>query len=285
MKPPFAVLLVHGDGSRAMRFRVPRAIIYGALGLVGGMVGFSAVYVVLQAGELAALRRRADGQREVIDAYQARVGTVRGEIVAWRALHDRMAAAVAAAPGAKSTSGAGTAAALAAAAPIRPAPWAELDLLTRTVAEEGPRLREIEQAVRRTGDLIQTLPLRWPVRGPIKSQYGVRQSPWTGKAARHEGVDIGSAPGTPVASPARAKVIRATFGPDYGRHVVLDHGNGVRSLYGHLKQLDVKAGQQVETGHVLGLVGSSGKATGPHLHYEVLVDGRPVDPRPFLAAR
>jgi murein DD-endopeptidase MepM/ murein hydrolase activator NlpD len=283
VKPPFAVLLVHGDGSRALRFRVPRALIYGTFGLVGGMVGFFGVYVVLQAGELAALRRRTDVQREVLQAYQSKVATVRGELAAWRKLHDDMATAVAATPSA--TSGVAAPSALSVATPIRPAPWAELDLLDRTVNEEGPRVRALEQSVRRAGDLIQALPLRWPVRGPIKSSYGLRQSPWTGRPEQHDGVDIGSSPGTPIAAPAAGKVVRAGSGPDFGRHVVIDHGNGVRSLYGHMKQLDVKAGQEVDQGQVIGLVGSSGKSTGPHLHYEVSVNGKPVDPRSFMLER
>jgi murein DD-endopeptidase MepM/ murein hydrolase activator NlpD len=283
MKPPFAVLLVHGDGTRALRFRVPRGLIYGTFGLVGGMVGFFGVYVVLQASELAALRRRTEVQREVLQAYQSKVATVRGEIVAWRKLHDQMADAVAAMPNSHATSGVGAAAPV--AAPIRPAPWAELDLLARSVGEEGPRVRALEQSVRRAGDLIQALPLRWPVRGAIKSSYGLRQSPWTGRPEQHDGIDIGSSPGTPIAAPAAGKVVRAGSGPDFGRHIVIDHGNGVRSLYGHLKQLDVKAGQRVEQGQVIGLVGSSGKSTGPHLHYEVSVNGKPVDPRSFLLER
>ena len=69
----------------------------------------------------------------------------------------------------------------------------------------------------------------------------------------------------------------------YGKNVVLDHGNGVESRYAHLKKIDVKLGQRVERGQVIGLVGSTGRSTGPHLHYEVLVEGKPVDPRSFLA--
>jgi murein DD-endopeptidase MepM/ murein hydrolase activator NlpD len=194
-----------------------------------------------------------------------------------------MAEAVAAVPSA--SSGVSATAAVATAVPIRPAPWAELDLLARTVGEEGPRVRTLEQSVRRAGDLIQALPLRWPVRGAIKSSYGLRQSPWTGKPEQHDGIDIGSSPGTPIESPAPGKVVKAGSGPDFGRHVVIDHGNGVRSLYGHMKQVDVKAGQTVEKGQVIGLVGSSGKSTGPHLHYEVLVNGKAVDPRSFLVER
>ena len=77
----------------------------------------------------------------------------------------------------------------------------------------------------------------------------------------------------------------AGSGGDFGRHVVIDHGNGVRSLYGHMRKVEVKSGQRVEKGQVLGLVGSSGRSTGPHLHYELLVDGKPVDPHGFIWER
>ena len=80
-------------------------------------------------------------------------------------------------------------------------------------------------------------------------------------------------------------MIVASAAGDYGKHVVLDHGNGVTSLYGHLLKLYVEKGEHVEKGQVIGLVGSTGRSTGPHLHYEVRVDGKPVDPRGFLWER
>src|SRR5438093_1420683 len=126
------------------------------------------------------------------------------------------------------------------------------------------------------------LPLRWPVRGPVKSEYGLRHSPWNGAWERHPGIDIGSPPGTPVTSPAPGRVVAASSQGGYGKHVTLAHGNGVKSRYAHLKQLDVKLGQRIEKGQVIGLVGSTGRSTGPHLHYEVLVEGKRVDPRGFL---
>jgi murein DD-endopeptidase MepM/ murein hydrolase activator NlpD len=88
-----------------------------------------------------------------------------------------------------------------------------------------------------------------------------------------------------VTSPAPGTVVAAGFGGDYGRYARLDHGNGVTSLYGHLRKLEVKSGEQVEKGQVIGQVGSTGRSTGPHLHYEIRVNGKPVDPRGFLWER
>ena len=136
--------------------------------------------------------------------------------------------------------------------------------------------------ISRTGQIMSRLPLRWPVHGPVNSGYGRRRSPWTGRLEEHEGLDIGTLSGTPVLSPAPGTVVMASGWGDYGRHVVLDHGNGVRSLYGHLSRIDVKPGQLVAKGDTIGRTGSTGRSTGPHLHYEIHVDGKPVDPRGFL---
>ena len=143
-------------------------------------------------------------------------------------------------------------------------------------------LRELERVIGRTGEVVNALPLRWPVRGRVNSEFGRRSSPWSGAAEHHSGLDISTPPGTPIMCPAPGRVVMAGAGGDYGRHVVIDHGNGVRSLYGHMSKLDVRAGQEVDKGTLLGLVGSSGRSTGPHLHYELRVAGKPVNPRKFL---
>ncbi len=284
MKPPFSLLVVHGDGSRVLRFCLPRWIAYGTLGSVAAMaaagVGLSGEYVRLgpQWRETEALRRRVDDQSAVIDSFEARVAAVRGEITAWRTLHARMGEAFGAPV---SPPGTGEGAPEASAA-VEARPGDELALLATSVAEEGPRLRELEQVMSRAGQIVSALPLRWPVRGHVNSEYGLRSSPWGGPREHHKGIDIGSVTGAPVESPAAATVVAASSRGSFGKHVVLDHGNGVRSRYAHLKKLDVKVGERVDKGQVIGLVGSTGRSTGPHLHYEVLVQGKPVNPRGFL---
>ena len=290
MKPPFSLLVVHGDGSRVLRVSLPRWIVYGTLGSVAAVaaVGLSAEYVFRQrdGNEVAELRRRVDDQRAVIDSFQTRVAAVRGEITTWRALHAEMWEAFGPEAGAdQGGAGVGGAAPDALAVSLEAPRGEELDLLATSVAEEEPRLRELARVIGRAGRIVHALPLRWPIRGPVKSGYGMRRSPWTGAPEHHDGIDIGSPPGTPVESPAAGRVVEASSHGSFGKHVALDHGNGVRSLYGHLKKLDVKVGQRVAKGQVIGLVGSTGRSTGPHLHYEVLMAGKPVDPSPFLGER
>jgi hypothetical protein len=161
-------------------------------------------------------------------------------------------------------------------------PRDELALLLESVTEEGPRIRELERLIGRTGEVVSSLPLRWPVRGRVNSEYGKRTSPWGGAVEHHSGLDISAPPGTPVMCPAPGKVLLAGAGGDYGRHVLVQHANGVRSLYGHLSKVEVRAGQSVEKGQLLGLTGSTGRSTGPHLHYELRVAGKSVNPRKFL---
>ena len=158
----------------------------------------------------------------------------------------------------------------------------ELDLLTTTVTEEGPRLRELERVMSKNARIMAALPLRWPVRGPVNSEFGLRENPWGGAKEHHGGIDIGVPLGSPVKAPAAGIVAVAGPRPDYGNSVTLDHGNDVRSLYGHLSKVLVEPGDHVKKGQVIGLAGSTGRSTGPHLHYEVQVKGRPVNPRSFL---
>jgi murein DD-endopeptidase MepM/ murein hydrolase activator NlpD len=118
-----------------------------------------------------------------------------------------------------------------------------------------------------------------PAQGRVTSEFGPR---W---GTEHEGIDIGAAGGAPVRAAADGVVRRASWYGGYGNAVIIDHGGGVQTLYGHNASLDVRPGQRVSAGQVIAKVGSTGDSTGPHLHFEVEVDGRPVDPRPWLKER
>jgi murein DD-endopeptidase MepM/ murein hydrolase activator NlpD len=262
---------------------------YVMLGLVavaaGMVVGVTGARLERQRSELAALRQRLGEQHALMERFEQRAAAVRNEIVAWRAVHHRMFEVFGPDTGKRRAGtgvGGGRPVADAPAESATPQAQGELELLAASVAEEGPRLLELERVVERTGKMMNALPLRWPVRGPVNSEFGRRSSPWGGETEQHEGIDIGSPAGTPVRSPAAATVMAATSGGGYGNHVTLNHGNGVRSLYGHLERVNVKTGERVAKGQVIGLVGSTGRSTGPHLHYEIRVSGERVNPRGFL---
>jgi murein DD-endopeptidase MepM/ murein hydrolase activator NlpD len=157
-----------------------------------------------------------------------------------------------------------------------------LDRLTQHVLEEGASLRSLEAVMTRAGRLIAALPSRWPIRGEVNSEFGSRLSPWSSTPEFHSGIDIGAAPGTPIRAPAAGVVAFAGTHPEYGLTVVIDHGQEIRSVYGHLSRIARRSGEPLERGAVLGFTGNSGRSSGPHLHYEILVHGRPVNPRAYL---
>jgi len=125
-------------------------------------------------------------------------------------------------------------------------------------------------------------PNLWPVEGRITGSFGERIDPFNGEGAFHSGVDIGATLGQPVVAPADGMVLYADFMSGYGRVVVIDHGHGISTRYGHLKSFAVFPGQHIRRGFTLGYVGDSGRSTGPHLHYEVRINGIPVNPHKYL---
>jgi len=126
-------------------------------------------------------------------------------------------------------------------------------------------------------------PSLWPVDGRLMSPFGGRTDPFSGEGAMHTGVDLSAATGTPVRATADGIVLHAEWFGSYGKAVVIDHGNGVQTLYAHLSRFDVVPGQEIRRGDTVGRSGATGRVTSPHLHYEVRMRGTPVNPYPFLA--
>jgi murein DD-endopeptidase MepM/ murein hydrolase activator NlpD len=126
-------------------------------------------------------------------------------------------------------------------------------------------------------------PMQWPVAGQITSPFGERKNPMGAGQDFHPGLDIAADEGTPIAAASAGRVISA--GPDggYGNLIVVDDGNGVTTRYGHCSQIFARVGDLISPGQTIGAVGSTGHSTGPHLHFEVRMNDRPVDPAQFLA--
>jgi murein DD-endopeptidase MepM/ murein hydrolase activator NlpD len=129
---------------------------------------------------------------------------------------------------------------------------------------------------------LAATPSIWPTSGYVTSGYGNRVSPFTGRVQFHSGLDIAADFGTIVVAPASGRVVLSGENGALGRMVELDHGYGLRSHYGHLTKALVQRGQTVQRGEPIGTVGSSGRSTGPHLHYGVEVNGRTVDPTDYI---
>jgi murein DD-endopeptidase MepM/ murein hydrolase activator NlpD len=127
-----------------------------------------------------------------------------------------------------------------------------------------------------------TVPSVWPVDGRLESAFGRRMDPFSGEGALHRGVDIQAAYGTPVHASADGVVVFASMMNGFGRVIVVDHGDGYQTYYAHLSRFAVVAGQEVRQGGVIGASGQSGRATSPHLHYEVRRFGTPQNPARYL---
>jgi len=128
----------------------------------------------------------------------------------------------------------------------------------------------------------ETVPSLWPVRGEITAGFGQRLDPFSGEGAFHSGVDIAAPCGTGVEASADGLVLQAGPSSGYGNEILIDHGFGLTTKYGHLSRVYVVVGQRVKQGQAIGAVGMTGRTTGPHLHYEVIVDNIPVNPAKYL---
>ena len=159
---------------------------------------------------------------------------------------------------------------------------ADIERLQSEVTSREVSLNELENILQSKKDMLVHTPSIWPVQGWVTSDFGFRSNPFTGLSQMHEGLDISNRTGTIIVSPGNGFV--SDIGSDwvYGKFLIISHGFGITTRYGHLNQVLVKAGQKVKRGDRIGEVGTSGKTTGPHLHYEVKLNGIPVNPMKFI---
>ena len=162
---------------------------------------------------------------------------------------------------------------------------ATLDDLDRLAGERVDLFTVLESRLFEQRVKTMMIPTQAPVPGvDLGSGFGWRIDPFTGRSALHTGLDYSAPIGTPVLAAAGGLVVAQEFHPEYGRLVEIDHGNGLVTRYAHLERSEVKTGDLLKRGQRLGTVGNSGRSTGSHLHFEVLVQGVPQDPRKFLDA-
>ncbi|MBI2159708.1 MAG: M23 family metallopeptidase [Candidatus Rokubacteria bacterium] len=285
----YSLLVVRGDGVRVLRFNFPRPAVVGvfvvvavAVSVLGALVG-DWVQLRQLTREAKTFSRQIAEQRTTIDGFNRRVAELRQEMTGWGALHARIWEPFGPelTPGGRGR-GIGGGSIPPDRLPARLSTKDELARLADAVMEQGENLRALDRLMSRAGKALAALPSRWPVRGAVNSEFGTRLSPWTKETEFHGGLDIRAEKGTPVRAPAAGTVTFAGTQPDYGITVIVDHGQDIRSVYGHLSRLAVKQGDRVERGGTLGMTGSTGRSSGPHLHYEVLVKGQPVNPRAYL---
>lgn len=278
----FIVVLAHSLHGRLRRIHVPYHVLYGVLllAVVGAfsMLGFVSSYARMawKVAGYNSLRKEADALRSRYLSLQKSESQTREQLASLQ----MFASEVSVAYGFKrQLEGPADISSEARLAPTMPESLAEYDFLrNHGYAHVGHSSRLFA-----TQHGINILPSVWPVEGRLMSSFGQRNDPFSGEGTYHSGVDISAPSGTPVEAAADGIVIQLGGINGYGRLVVVDHGNGYETFYAHLSRIDVIEGQDVRRGQIIGAVGSSGRATGPHLHYEVRVHRVPVNPYRFLA--
>jgi len=157
-----------------------------------------------------------------------------------------------------------------------------LDRLKTEVSIQERSFQELVEYLEDQKSLLASTPSIWPVKGWLTSTFGYRSSPFTGRRELHKGLDIATRSGTPVIAPADGLVVFAGREGGFGNMIIIDHGYGITTRYGHCSSLEAKLGQKIKRGDVVARVGNTGRSTGPHVHYEVAVNGVSVNPSRYI---
>lgn len=157
-----------------------------------------------------------------------------------------------------------------------------LKLTNQQAVQQEASFQEISVFLDKQHSILSATPSIWPIKGWITSGFGKRASPLTGEPGRHMGVDIANEVNTPIRATADGIVTYSGWESGYGRLVAIEHGYGFSTRYGHCARIDVKVGDEVKRGQIIAYVGSTGRSTGSHVHYEVRIHGMPVDPEKYL---
>lgn len=158
----------------------------------------------------------------------------------------------------------------------------KLENLDERLKKQETALVEVYELMQERNSILASTPSIWPTRGWITSGFGYRIYPFTGETKFHEGLDISTRIGTDVVATADGIVVETGYDITYGNNIIIDHGFGFITRYGHLSSINVKTGSVVKRGQKIGEVGNTGFSTGPHLHYEIRINGVPVNPENYI---
>jgi murein DD-endopeptidase MepM/ murein hydrolase activator NlpD len=290
-------MVFSGRAGAIRRFQIERKRVR-ALGIVAGLLAVLAPlllvdYVRLRfvAVEKDRLSHETRLQRAELDEYAAKVGQISealGRVAQLdrklRVMADLDPANALALPGIGGIEGGLEPLQMAALSPQgrRQRILEQFSQLEGAAAEQGQRLEQLVSHLEEQTARLAATPSIAPARGWITSDFGYRTSPFTGTREFHRGVDIAARKGTPIVSPAQGRVHYVGEHKALGKTVVLRHGYGIETVYGHLSEVGVKTGELVKRGQTVALMGNTGRSTGPHLHYQVQVNGVPVDPQNYI---
>jgi murein DD-endopeptidase MepM/ murein hydrolase activator NlpD len=284
----YTVIVVPHAKARFRQIRVPVRLAKWTFTLVG-VVGFAVVGVMVHAAritmEINDLRRLRTENSELLTktrTYEENAGKLQAKVLQLQTMVTKlgvMAGLEHSLPEAGSA-GVGGAIGLESQAPVlAPRALAAIDDSLTTLTR---RSAQLEEFYRDQTLVLASTPSIWPVRGYLSAGFGNRKDPFTGQRDFHAGIDISTPIGTRIFAPADGVVLSANVQGAYGNSIVVDHGYGVVTRYGHLDAYAIRPGQRVRRGDLIGFVGNTGRSTGPHLHYEVWVRDQAQNPIHFI---
>ncbi len=296
----FTLVVIPNKTSRVIRLRIPRALLMAGAGLLTGLLvlgGYALVRSVELGNQLEAYRDLESShlaQRVALQKFTVQMDTLKGQLGRLRELDYklRIITDLEVEKPSPTVYGIGGSLDSEEELSLENVDEGKLDLVT-LLDKDLVRLQEMANYQEESfnnlrdylsdrKDLIERTPHRWPTRGFVSSNFGPRVDPFTGLRRLHEGVDIVARRGTPVVAPAEGIVTYSGVDPTLGDMVVIDHGYGVITRYGHNDSVLVREGRRVKRGDPIATVGSSGKSTGPHLHYEIRINDLAVNPRNYM---
>jgi murein DD-endopeptidase MepM/ murein hydrolase activator NlpD len=289
-KRSYTIMVVPHARAEFRKFKIThRALVASAggaalLAVSGILLPFFFVRSLAQSSRLGRLAQENAGLREANTRFDASLAELKEQITDFenKAYKFALMAGVEDLPGGRQAAGGADLSGLPSGAPSVKYLRQELNALReRTQALQGS-YSILEKAYQDQSLLLASTPSIKPVKGIMGHGFGWRRDPFTGQREFHKGVDISAPTGRDIVAPADGIVIKVTREAGYGKVVYISHGSGITTRYGHLSEYNVKLGQRVKRGDTIAFVGSSGRSTGPHLHYEVLVHSKKVDPMSYI---
>jgi murein DD-endopeptidase MepM/ murein hydrolase activator NlpD len=256
--------------------------VIGILGLAVSAMLVHYVYIRFQVHEIARLRAENQTLSLRTKQYEENVGRLQAKVVTLQKVVDKLGvmAGLEAPPSDAALGGVGGAPSAEADAPALDPGF--VTSMERKVTDLATKSATLESVYRDQKVMLASTPSVWPVRGYLSTSFGNRLDPFTGERDFHPGIDISTPLGTKISAPADGVVVTVAEKGGYGRSIVIDHGYGMLTRYGHLDRYNVRPGQRIKRGEVIGFVGSTGRSTAPHLHYEVWVRDQAQNPIHFI---
>jgi murein DD-endopeptidase MepM/ murein hydrolase activator NlpD len=301
--PRYTILIANRNTGAVRRLTVARRsglVLLGVLALVPLLIGLGAS--ATDPAELEALKLANDNLRTENESYRAATGELADQIASLQsalvqlsdqseldpAARDALSKLPAvirsrAMGGGNRTLPASAASSAVAASAAVESPATTFGVLKSLLTTLEGRLATVKDRVESEQALARATPSIWPLAGWLSSGFGSRKDPFNGAPDFHAGLDIAADKGTPVRATADGTVRTAGYNGDYGNSVLVEHGYGIGTRFGHMSSIAVRPGQTVHRGDVLGYVGATGRATSAHLHYEILLNGQPINPLRLLA--